>query len=217
MLIKRNKSLYITLLSILLFIPIFTFAQETAFIPLTEIPGVTDTGSFNTFLNGAFKLGLAIAVTLAVVMITIGGFQYMASESIFAKGAGRERIQNALIGLLIALLIWLILFTINPRLLEFDINVKKPILQEQNEPNLVNNNEPTFGSERAKINNNPVKLEKLLEQQKAIDPTIRVPVWYYKNLGQQGDGTGPYNTQSDCAKAANDAKENDAMCYSVKF
>ncbi len=122
--IKRNTAIYIIFLTILLCIPALTFAQE-AFVPLTEIPGVTNAGSFSGFLNGAFKLGLAISATLAVVMITIGGFQYMASESVFSKSAGRERIQNAVVGLLIALLIWLILFTINPKLLEFDIKVNK--------------------------------------------------------------------------------------------
>lgn len=124
---KRNTTLRILLLLALilfLLLPLFVFAQET-FVPLTEggIPGIEKGTGFSGFLNAAFKLGLAVAATLAVVMITIGGFQYMGSESVFEKSAGRERIQNAIIGLLIALLIWLILFTINPNLLSFDLKV----------------------------------------------------------------------------------------------
>lgn len=113
------------LLSILLFLPFFVSAQET-FVPLTNggIPGVQAGSSFGDFLNTTFKLGLAVAATLAVVMITIGGLQYMTTDSIYNKTEGREKIQDAIIGLLIALLIWLILFTINPNLLKFDINIK---------------------------------------------------------------------------------------------
>lgn len=108
----------------LLLVPVIASAQ--GFVSLSNIPGVTQTGiSFNDFLNGAFKFGLAIAATLAVVMITIGGVEYMGRDSYASKEAGRERITNAIIGLIIALLIWVILFTINPNLLNFNININK--------------------------------------------------------------------------------------------
>ncbi len=124
-LLKRLLFLSLVLsMTLLLFLPIFVYAKET-FIPLTNggIPGIQSGTSFNDFLNATFKLGLAVAATLAVVMITIGGLQYMTTDSIFDKSEGKEKIQNAVVGLLIALLIWLILFTINPNLLKFDINI----------------------------------------------------------------------------------------------
>jgi hypothetical protein len=47
----------------------------------------------------------------------------MTTESISGKSGAKERIKNAIIGLLIALLIWIILNTINPNLLKFNFNL----------------------------------------------------------------------------------------------
>lgn len=118
--------LLLIFLIMLLSAPLLTFATShliEAYVPLVGIPGVTDARDFKGFLEGAFKIGLAIAATLAVVMITIGGFQYMTTDSVYNKTEGKDKIQNAIVGLLIALLIWLILFTINPNLLKFDIKM----------------------------------------------------------------------------------------------
>ena len=52
-----------------------------------------------------------------MVMIVIGGIEYMTSELVSSKKAGIERITNAILGLLIALTAFLILNTINPNLL----------------------------------------------------------------------------------------------------
>ncbi|NQV93051.1 hypothetical protein HQ403_00955 [Candidatus Kaiserbacteria bacterium] len=126
MITLRKKTNYALRLSVLvsvvslLSLPLLVSAAD-AFVPLTGIPGVTDQKDFGDFLNGAFKIGLAIAATLAVVMITIGGLEYMTTDSVNNKTEGREKIQNAVVGLLIALLIWLILFTINPNLLNLDL------------------------------------------------------------------------------------------------
>ena len=123
--LKMSPVLFLCLFfGLLLLLPLFVFAQET-FVPLTKggIPGIESGTGFSGFLNAAFNLGLAVAATLAVVMITIGGLQYMTTDSIYGKGEGRDRIQNAVIGLILALLIWLILYTINPNLLKFDVNL----------------------------------------------------------------------------------------------
>lgn len=122
---KTNHLLKSTVLSfvvLLLSLPMLVSAADT-FVPLTGIPGVTNQKDFGDFLNGAFKVGLAIAATLAVVMITIGGLEYMTTDSVNNKTEGKSKIQNAIIGLLIALLIWLILFTINPNLLNLDLQI----------------------------------------------------------------------------------------------
>ncbi len=143
--------LTIVFLLTLLFLPLITFAQET-FVPLTQggVPGVETGTSFSDFLNSSFNFGLALAALLAVIMITIGGFEYMGSESVFKKGEGRERIKNAVIGLILALLIYLILFTINPNLLKFDVTFQKvkldkgsledPLIREARISNMIQRN-----------------------------------------------------------------------------
>lgn len=123
---KDYRILLLTVVGSIVFIlPHLALAQGGGFVPLTKIPGYTDTTDIGSFFNAAFRLGLIIAATLAVVMITLGGIEYMTTDSISKKSGGREKIQNAIIGLLIALLIWIILETINPNLRNFNFNLKQ--------------------------------------------------------------------------------------------
>ena len=64
------------------------------------------------------KLVLGIAAVLAMVMIVMGGIEYMTTELVSSKESGKETIRNAILGLLIALGAYLILNTINPKLLD---------------------------------------------------------------------------------------------------
>ena len=75
---------------------------------------------FNTYLAYIFKFGIAIAGFLAIVMIIVGGFEYMLSEAPFAKTNGKDRMTNAIIGLLGVLTSYLILVTIDPRLVQIN-------------------------------------------------------------------------------------------------
>jgi hypothetical protein len=89
----------------------------------TAFPGVTlNSGvSLGTFLAEAFQFGLALAAALAVIMIVWGGVEIMLSESVFKKEDGRKKIWDAIWGLGLALVSWLILYTINPDILNFKL------------------------------------------------------------------------------------------------
>jgi len=78
-----------------------------------------------SLLNSWFRIGIALAGMLAVVMIVLGGFQYATTDSLFDKEEGKGKIQNALWGLLLALTTWLIVSTINPALANCTINAKE--------------------------------------------------------------------------------------------
>ncbi len=67
------------------------------------ISGVSFAGSFESILEGLFKYGIITAVILAIIMLVVGGIQYMGSDSLFTKGEGKKRMTAALGGLLIAL------------------------------------------------------------------------------------------------------------------
>lgn len=69
------------------------------------------------YFNIIFKIVIGLCGALAVVMIVIGGVQYMGDESIFGKTEAKSRITSAIIGLLIALGSYALLNTINPDLL----------------------------------------------------------------------------------------------------
>ncbi|MFQ5661885.1 MAG: hypothetical protein ACE5F2_01375 [Candidatus Paceibacteria bacterium] len=96
--------------------------KPTEFVPLEPIPGVIDAETAkdpSKFFNGLFTFGIAIAGFLAVVMIAVGGIQYMSTDAVSGKGEGRERITYALMGLLLILFSWILLKTINPDILNF--------------------------------------------------------------------------------------------------
>ena len=74
-------------------------------------------GGIGDYLNLIFNIAIALCGALAVIMIIIGGIEYMGEESVFGKTKARARITSALLGLVIALGSYAILNTINPDLL----------------------------------------------------------------------------------------------------
>jgi hypothetical protein len=81
-------------------------------------------GGLGGYLNGLYRAGIAVATGLALIMIVVGGLEYVSTDSIQGKSNGRERIKNAIIGLLLALTSFIILRQINPNLLKSDLNVE---------------------------------------------------------------------------------------------
>ncbi len=96
-------------------------SSKKSYTSLTDIPGLTQNGTNSNMLatlQFIFKWGIAVAVLLAILMTIIGGVQYMTTDAMFAKEEGKHKIQSAIMGLLLALSAWIILYTINPRILE---------------------------------------------------------------------------------------------------
>jgi hypothetical protein len=82
--------------------------------------------NFQTYLPGIFNLAIGIAAVLAFVVITYGGILYMTSDSINDTKKGKEYIENAFWGLGLTLGAWVILYTINPQLVQFNLNMTTP-------------------------------------------------------------------------------------------
>lgn len=93
--------------------PFGTDPENQSFNPAEE-------NALSKYVNFMIKIAIGIAAVLAVIMIVMGGIQYMTSELISSKEEGKKRITNAVFGLLIALGSYLILFTINPNLLDLE-------------------------------------------------------------------------------------------------
>jgi len=106
-----------------------TAVYAAPYVPLAPLPigeggaSLTEVTNAGVYIKGAFNLAIGIAAALAIIMIIIGGIQYMGSESLGGKSAGRKRINDAVLGLLLALGSYLILFTINPSLVDFNVNI----------------------------------------------------------------------------------------------
>ena len=78
-----------------------------------------DSSSLPSLLGTVFNLGIAVAVVLALIMIILGGIEYMTTDAWTKKEEGRQRITDALLGLGLALVCWLLLDIINPTLVTF--------------------------------------------------------------------------------------------------
>ena len=91
------------------------------------VPGdapIKETANIGVYLEGIFKLGIGIASVLAVLMITIGGLQYMTSDKVQLITDAKTTIVSALWGLVLVLASFLLLQTINPNLVNFSLNLK---------------------------------------------------------------------------------------------
>ena len=123
----QNKKILVWIIStVILFQATAIFAIE--YVPLEpdafKTSGLTISSSTTlmTYLPMIFKFGIAIAIVLALIMIIWGGIMYMTTDSWEGKGEGMAKIQNSLYGLGMALIAWILLYTINPALVDFTNN-----------------------------------------------------------------------------------------------
>ncbi len=95
-------------------------AYDGHYVPLVNgfpqvIPNVP-TNTFAGFFNFLVKMIIGLTGILAVLMIVLGGIQYVSTDSWNDKDSGKKRIQAAVGGLVLALSSYLILNTIDPSL-----------------------------------------------------------------------------------------------------
>lgn len=114
---------------------------ETNYTLLAPLPGLTNFDTSQScelarYLNIAIKIILGICAVLAVIMMIYGGFQYMTSVIISEKKSARDSITNALFGLILALGAYLILYTINPNILNICIDQQIPVVDATIDPDL---------------------------------------------------------------------------------
>lgn len=131
--IIQNKLTRITLIAFLLsavYCLLFTtaFAQETSYTLLEPIPTVSggaQTTVASQYISGIFTLAISAAIVLAVIMIIFGGIKYMSTDAFSGKNEAKGTINDAIWGLALALGAWLILSTINPNLVNFNLSIDR--------------------------------------------------------------------------------------------
>ncbi|MAZ67262.1 hypothetical protein CL652_00635 [bacterium] len=79
--------------------------------------------NFSGYLNNLFELALLIGAILAVLIIASAGLQYMSTDAVSGKTTSRERIFQAVVGLLMLLGIWIFFAEINPNILKTDLSL----------------------------------------------------------------------------------------------
>ena len=105
-------------------------AAEVTYKLAAPLPGgpveIDEGGDFISYMKYLFPFLLSVAAIAALVMFVVGGIQYMASAgNASTVEAAKEKMTQAVVGLILALGAVLILRTINPRLVQMEINIKE--------------------------------------------------------------------------------------------
>jgi len=112
----------------------------SGFTALAPIPGLTDaantsvvnSASLANFFNNLYKYLIGLAAVLAVIMIIWGGLEISTKDSVSKQSDGKERIYQAILGLVLVLSPVLVFSIINPAILNLSINL--PALDTKSVP-----------------------------------------------------------------------------------
>lgn len=96
---------------------------------LEKIPGTSGLGSdLPGYVSAIYKVALIVVTLSAVLMLSVGGFMYLTSAGNTSSiSSAKTVITDALIGLVIALSAWLVLFIINPDLVKVSLGTLPPV------------------------------------------------------------------------------------------
>jgi len=104
---------------------------SASFVPLAEFSGsskladIYKSKDLATFIGRLFFASISLGAILAVLRLSWAGYQYMGSDLWGNKEHAKEIIRDTLLGLFLLLSIYLILYQINPDIL--DLNATKVI------------------------------------------------------------------------------------------
>ncbi len=149
------------------------------------IPAVCD---LSDYIRGVYRLLIGLAALFAVVMIIIGGYQWIFSGGSSDKtGAAKKRIFGAAIGLMLALLSYIILNTITPRLVALRLPDVEPVGTIKSDFDETCQSDPTF-----------IEYEK-----KHNIPAGTLPVWYAKQSPAGSELVYVNRKAADCGRVYN--------------
>ena len=100
---------------------------------LEKIPGTENISGSDlpSYVSAIYKVALVVVTLSAVLMLSVGGFMYLTSAgNVSAIGTAKGIIYDSLIGLVIALSAWLILYIINPDLVQITLNGLPPAVSQ---------------------------------------------------------------------------------------
>ena len=141
----KNNFFIIFIFLFILGLPVFSFAQNNnttlqatvkqdfsassykLINPIGNIAEVQDqdSGGLSNFFNLLIKIVIALAGAIAVLMVIVGGIQYLGTDSIWEKGESVSRMTGAIGGIILLLCSYTILYIINPDLVNIRIGMKK--------------------------------------------------------------------------------------------
>jgi len=127
------------ILIILFFLLIIGFniqIAEAAYNIEVSLPSGPSSGqpvNLTQYIKYLYMFGLSMVGIAALLALVIGGFMYMGTETVVQKDQAKKIINGALSGLVLGLAAYLILYTINPDLINFKITAPPvPATQKTN-------------------------------------------------------------------------------------
>ncbi|OHA60126.1 MAG: hypothetical protein A2589_00395 [Candidatus Vogelbacteria bacterium RIFOXYD1_FULL_46_19] len=110
----------------LFLIPTMSWAQNYTLLEPTAVGLSGETQiDFSDYAKRAFDVFLGLVVLISVLMIVVGGLEYIFGAAVATKTTGQRRVYAAVGGLVLALTSWLILYTINPDLVNINFSLDR--------------------------------------------------------------------------------------------
>lgn len=107
----------------------YCYPQPVPYTLAVSIGGKNQVLHIGEYINTGYKWALNAGIVFAVIMMMIGGLQYVVASGYGDTSSAKKRITNAVIGFILLLLTYLILSTVNPNLTKLDVP-KLPMLKQ---------------------------------------------------------------------------------------
>lgn len=116
---SKNTKKILIICSAIFFVASLSKTASAAFQINIPIPGLGEP-TLTNYAKALYRFAIGALAILSMGIIMIGGYEYMisAGESITKTSSAKARIKNAIIGLIVALISFLVLNTINPDILK---------------------------------------------------------------------------------------------------
>ncbi len=127
-----KKLILITTLIIVSSSMFFAFATLAGYKIEVSIPEGSASGeevNLTQYIKYLYTFGLGLIGITALGALVIGGFMYMGAETVTTKDQAKGYINGAISGLILGLAAYLILYTINPDLINLEITAPPSIPQ----------------------------------------------------------------------------------------
>jgi len=123
-----KKMLLVSLVFLAVVLRLVPHVFAHGFVPPAGIPGLTEGTTANSsglaaFFNNLYKYLIGLAAALAVIEIIWGGLEISTQDSVSKQSAGKERITQAIFGLVLVLSPVLVFSIINPSILNLSLNL----------------------------------------------------------------------------------------------
>jgi|GEM_PF-2142646 len=162
---KSEKSLPKETVTPILNVPIPNLTFSNAIVTPTSVK----TSYLADYLNAIYKYLITISVIIAIVMVMVGGLQYVLASGSGKSAEAKKRITNATTGLVLLLSVYMILYTVNPQLTilrELELqNVAEQVLDSAVSENVIRKSQgiqcfmQVFGSTKTEVKSQLVKVK----------------------------------------------------------